>query len=212
MFTILLVIKSVLIGFVVAMPVGPIGVLCIDHSIRGGMRQGVTAGFGAALADGIFGFIGGLGSAALISGVSDPWEFKFIGATLILLLGLKNLFSSRAVDKHVEMKSELLKTFVTTFFLTLTNPLTILSFAAIFAGLGIVLDEIPKITAVYLGAGIFVGSLLWWLSLAFFSSMISKRMNLKNVSRITRISGVLLIAFASIIFLQIIHGFIVAQK
>jgi threonine/homoserine/homoserine lactone efflux protein len=205
MITFILLIKSLLIGFVVAMPVGPIGVLCIDHSVRGGMRLGVSAGIGAALADGIFGFIGGLGSVAFVSGESDPWEFKCVGAVLILLLGLKNVFHNRPAKKRLHIKSEILKVFFTTFFLTLTNPLTVLSFAAIFAGVGIVMDEIPKITALYLGIGIFFGSLLWWLSLAFFSSLISKRMNVQNIQVITRISGVLLIIFSGFIFYQVFN-------
>lgn len=211
MFTLLLFIKSIVIGFVAAMPVGPIGVLCIDHSIRGGVRMGFSAGVGAALADGIFGFIGGLGAAALISGASDssdPWEFKFIGATLILLLGLKNVFSNRAEEKSLERRSAVIKTFAMTFFLTLTNPLTILSFAAIFAGLGIVLEEIPKVAAIYLGFGIFLGSLLWWLSLAILSSMLSQRMNFQNVQKIAKLSGIVLIVFAAAIFVQIFYSFI----
>lgn len=207
MITFILLIKSVLAGFVVAMPVGPIGVLCIDHSIRGGVRLGVSAGFGAALADGIFGVIGGLGSAAIINGATDPWQFKCLGAGLILMLGLKNIFSSRPQMKKVQLKSEMLKTFLTTFFLTLTNPLTILSFAAIFTVFGMVMDEVPKMTALYLGVGIFFGSLLWWLSLAFFSSMISQRMNLQNVQIVTRISGVLLIIFSCLLFIQVIHSY-----
>lgn len=208
MITFLLLIKSVLAGFVVAMPVGPIGVLCIDHSIRGGMRLGVSAGFGAALADGIFGVIGGLGSAAIVHGATDPWQFKCIGAGLILLIGLKNVFSSRPPIKKVQLKSEMLKIFLSTFFLTLTNPLTILSFAAIFTVFGMVMDEVPKVTALYLGVGIFFGSLLWWLSLAFFSSLISRKMNLQNVQVVTRISGILLITFSAILFSQVIYHFI----
>ena len=210
MFTILLIIKSILIGFVVAMPVGPIGVLCINHSIRGGMRHGISAGMGAALADGIFGFVAGLGSAALISGATDAWEFKLIGALLILLLGIKNIFTNRPLQKKSVVKSELIKTFVATFFLTLTNPLTVLSFAAIFAGVGIVLDEFPRVTALYLGLGIFVGSLLWWLSLAFFSSLISQRMNIQNIQVISRISGGILIAFAGIIFSQMLYSYFIS--
>lgn len=204
MITLLLLIKSIFIGFVVAMPVGPIGVLCIDHSIRGGIKQGVSAGVGAALADGIFGFIGGIGSAALISGVAEPWLFQLIGAFLILVIGIKNLFTSKDIEHGVKVKSRHLKTCITTFILTLTNPLTVLSFAAIFAGLGIVLEDTPGITALYLGVGIFLGSLLWWLSLSFFSSLISKKMNLKNVKLVSRVSGGLLILMSALLFLNVL--------
>ncbi|MEM1283472.1 MAG: LysE family transporter [Chlamydiota bacterium] len=202
MITFILIIKSILAGFVVAVPGVTIGVLCIDHSIRGGMRLGVSAGFGAALADGIFGVIGCLGSSALMSGTTDPWIFKCAGAFLILLIGLKNLFINRSPMKKVLPKSEMLKTFLATFFLTLTNPLTVLGFVAIFTFFGMIVDEVPKITALYLGIGIFFGSLLWWLSLAFLSSLISQRMNLQNVQVVSRISGLLLIAISVILLSQ----------
>lgn len=209
MITFLLLIKSILVGFVVAMPVGPIGVLCIDNSLRGGVRLGISAGVGAALADGILGFIGGLGSAALISGASDPWQFKCVGGVLILCLGLKNIFSNKVLAKSAELKREFLKTFLTTFFLTLTNPLTILSFAAIFAALDMALEEVSMSTAFYLGLGIFFGSLFWWLSLAFFSSMIFQRMNVQNVGTITKVSGVMLIACSCALFFQVLYSFLI---
>jgi threonine/homoserine/homoserine lactone efflux protein len=198
-----LFIRSLLIGIAVAMPVGPIGVLCIDHSVRGGIRMGLAAGVGAAFADAIFGFISGFGSCTYLTCFNDFWQLRLAAALLIFYIGIKNLRTTPFQQHPTPSGTQLGRAAATTFFLTISNPATLLSFAAVFLVLGVVSDEAPFMTASLLSAGIFIGSTLWWLFLCFLANHIQKRFNFK-LSILSKISGVLMVTFAVYLLLSFI--------
>jgi threonine/homoserine/homoserine lactone efflux protein len=167
--------KGLFIGFSIAAPVGPIGLLCIRRTLANGRTSGLVSGLGAATADAIYGCIAGFGltfiSTLLIS--QQVW-FRVIGGFFLCYLGLKTFFSRPAEQKASAKGNGLISAYASTFFLTLTNPMTILSFAAIFAGLGVASAGGNYVSAGVLVLGVFSGSALWWLLLsggvAFFQA------------------------------------------
>ncbi len=187
--------KGVVIGFAIAAPVGPIGILCIKRTLIGGRLSGFYTGLGAALADAIYGCIGAFGLTLITSfllGIGG-W-LKGIGGLFLLYLGLKTFFEKPAKERDDVRELGYVKDFITTFFLTLTNPMTILSFMAILAGLG--LGEAGDYTSAgMLVLGVFLGSLAWWLVLAEIVTLFRKRISAKVFLWINRLAGVIIIAF-----------------
>ena len=183
-------IKGLIIGFSIAAPVGPIGLLCIQRTLTEGRTSGFITGFGAATADFLYGCIAGFGltvvSTFLIS--QHVW-FQLIGSIFLCVLGVKTFFSAPA-DKAASVKGRsLFKNYVSTLILTLTNPVTIISFAAIFAGLGAHKDYV---SAGLLVSGVFTGSILWWLILSSSVSLFRSKMDITKLRWINRGSGIIL--------------------
>jgi threonine/homoserine/homoserine lactone efflux protein len=188
--------KGVVIGFAIAAPVGPIGILCIKRTLIGGRLSGFYTGLGAALADTIYGCIGAFGLTLISSfllGIGG-W-LKGIGGLFLLYLGLKTYLEKPAKEREDVRELGHLKDFITTFFLTLTNPMTILSYMAILAGLGLAETQGNYTSAGLLVFGVFLGSLAWWLVLAELVTLFRKRVSGKVFLWINRLAGVIIIAF-----------------
>jgi threonine/homoserine/homoserine lactone efflux protein len=200
-----LLLKGIAIGFAVAAPVGPIGLLCIRRTLWGGRLAGFTAGLGAALADTVFGFIAAFGLTLVWDFLmaNSQW-FALGGGIFLIYIGIAE-WRTRSSDPTLTAPPSaagLVRGFVSTFFLTLANPLTILSFAAIFAGLGIEGHRVtadgvnPDYAAVAeLICGVFLGSAGWWLLLAGGVDVIRHRLNGAMLLWLNRISGTALLAF-----------------
>ena len=194
-----LFLKGVIIGVTIAAPVGPIGILCIKRTLEQGKWIGFVSGLGAATADGIYGIIAGLGLTVIIhflTGISI-W-LQLIGGVFLLYLGIQML---RAKPAHEAAKASRgknpLKAYLSTLFLTITNPVTILSFLAIFAGLGITTTEY---SSVILAMGVFFGSAIWWLLLSTGIASLSRFIGKKLFQGIHYASGIVLITFALVAF------------
>jgi len=193
---ILALIKSMIIGFLVAMPVGPIGILCINHSMRGGMRLGLAAGLGAALADALFGLIALIGIAALVDTLDNySSTLQIAGAVFLVVLGLKIVMTPPSTLEYDPEKEGTAWAFGSTFFLTLTNPITILSFVGIFAGTGLTLGEGSWFSSFWIALGIFLGSAIWWLALSSVAGLVRQKVSTRARSLISQISGALILAF-----------------
>lgn len=189
-------VKGIIVGFCIAAPVGPIGILCIKRTLHAGRLNGLACGLGAACADGMYGIIAGFG----LTGVSSTllnyqnW-FQALGGLFLLYLGFK-IFREKPAKTEASIKEKgKFKDFSSTFILTLTNPLTILSFMAIFAGLGLVEGSIQISKSVQLVAGVFLGSALWWLILAELVTLFRKRVGEKLLLWINRTAGILIFLF-----------------
>jgi putative LysE/RhtB family amino acid efflux pump len=153
--------KSMLLGLAVAAPLGPIGALCINRTLERGFWAGVAGGVGTALADGIYASLAAIGFsafAATLAMIDAP--LKLVGGLFMLWLGWKSMLPKPARVAAQVGARDLLGTIAATFLLTVTNPMTILSFAAMFAGLGLA-DALGAINAAIVVAGVFLGSLLW---------------------------------------------------
>ncbi len=184
--------KSMIIGLCIAAPVGPIGLLCIQRSLMRGWRSGFATGLGAATADAMYGFIGALGISAIIATLITfkPWLCIFGGAFLAYI-GYQTIKSKEPTVTLAGEKAGLMKAYSTTLLLTLSNPMTILSFIAIFASLsdGVVSDQGNQHSVWFMVAGIFLGSAVWWLGLSGFSSAFKSRMSRSKLKLINYFSG-----------------------
>ena len=187
--------KGIAIGVVIAVPVGPVGVLCIRRTIFSGRLAGFLSGLGAATGDAVFGIIAGFG----LTFVSDlllgyqRW-LRIVGAAFLLYIGAKALFAApESVAKSEPDPETLVRFFASTFALTLTNPITLLSFVAIFAAVGLAGTEATIGTAATLVFGIWVGSLLWWLTLSLAAGLWRRSLGERHLKWINRGSGGILV-------------------
>lgn len=158
--------------------------------------SGFVTGMGAAAADTLYGAVAGFGLTAISTFLfSQAFWMKLAGGLFLVYLGLRS-FLSRPADQAAATKSKSLAGhFVSTFFLTVTNPATILSFLAIFAGLGLDDTQAGIAPSALLVAGVFMGSALWWLILSYVVSLFSTRITPAGLTWINRASGMIIIAF-----------------
>lgn len=201
-----LFLKGWIVGFSIAMPVGPIGMLCIQHALIRGMLYGLVAGFGAALADGIYGAIAGFG-VTMVSNFLTTYQLwlHLAGAAFLWYLGFTILFSQPCSNNIEATRLTLKRVFFTTFALTLTNPMTIICFAGAYAGLGVCPTEEGLLSALMLTMGVLVGSAAWWLLLCTGVSMLGKKMTAPPTQWLNRISGGVLLTFALVASLTAIQ-------
>jgi threonine/homoserine/homoserine lactone efflux protein len=187
--------QGFVIGFSVAAPVGPIGLLCIRRSLADGPRIGLLTGLGAAAADAVYGAVAAFGLTA-VSGLLVNCRFLLglIGGLFLLYLGVRTFVAKPREQCDTPPRVNSLVAFAATFVLTLTNPMTILSFAAVFAGLGI--GAAPNYrAAAMLVLGVFVGSALWWLLLSSGVGLVRSRMTQAWMRWVNRSAGVVIVCF-----------------
>lgn len=189
-------IKGLIIGFSVAAPVGPIGVLTIKRTLTDGRMSGLATGMGAAFADSVYGAIAGFGLTAISTFlISQKFWMKLLGGLFLLYLGIKSFFSKPATKEANIDNKGLFNNLISTFFLTITNPSTILSFLAIFTGLGLGAVKADYFPATMLVFGVFMGSALWWLILSTFVGFFRDKITPDRLIWINRFSGIIIISF-----------------
>lgn len=197
--------KGLILGFSIAAPVGPIGVLCIRRTLAEGRLHGLVSGLGAATADGFYGLVAGFGLTA-ISGllVEQKTWLALIGGLYLVYLGLKSLLAKPKEAAQNQTGTTLRGAYFSTFMLTLTNPVTMLSFVAIFAGLGLVAGNYASAAA--LVGGVFLGSAGWWLTLSGGVSLLRQRVNAQTLVWINRVAGVVLLGYGLLAFMGAIQA------
>jgi len=205
--------KGLLIGFSIAAPVGPIGVLCIKRTLAEGRLAGVLSGLGAASADALYGLIAGFGLTMLSDFlVNQQTWLRLTGGAYLLWLGVKTLAAKEEENKgehgtpppaanstgpqNTSKRAGLPGAYFSTLLLTLTNPVTILSFVAVFAGLGLAGSGSPR-TAGLLVLGVFCGSAAWWLLLSSGVSLLRGRFDDRAMAWVNRVSGLVLLGFGA---------------
>lgn len=188
-----LFLRAFIIGISIAAPVGPIGVLCIRRTLANGKTAGFISGLGAASADMVYGAIAAFGLSAITNLlVENSIWLRIVGGIFLLYLGIKT-FLEKPADKATQaVQGNLLSMYTSTFFLTITNPMTIISFAAIFAGT--MLGKAAGSPFVMV-AGVFIGSAVWWLGLSFGVGILRERLNQNHMAWINRISGAIILIF-----------------
>ncbi|MCL6708393.1 LysE family translocator [Pseudomonas sp. R2.Fl] len=191
--SLLLFSKGLLLGLAIAAPVGPIGALCIQRTLERGFLAGVAGGLGTALADGAYALMAAAGFAAfafLLETVSAPLQLA--GGLFLIWLAFGSFRPGSDVRAASAGARDLVSTTIATFFLTMANPATILSFAAIFAGLGLAGESGG---AALMVAGVFCGSMLWWIFLSGLVSILRHRLPPAFATWVSRASGALLAGF-----------------
>jgi threonine/homoserine/homoserine lactone efflux protein len=186
--------KGIVVGIIIAVPVGPVGVLCVRRTIFQGKLAGFVSGLGAATADAIFGLIAAFG----LTFVSDwligyqQW-LRIAGGCYLLYVGGSALLARPETKSNSERDAETpLRDFASTFALTLTNPITILAFLGIFSVLGLSGEEATFGRAAILVLGVWSGSLLWWLALSFGLGLVFRSFEPRHLVWINRASGTIL--------------------
>lgn len=193
---ILLFIKGFLMGLAIAAPVGPIGALCISRTLNLGFRAGLFTGLGAATADAVYGLIAALGLLAISKILlSAQHGVQLIGGAFLIYLGVKLFISKTQTQEKSDGEKRLLSMFASTFFLTLMNPATILSFLAIFSSVNLNLHSMNHLTAFTMVLGVFLGSATWWFFLAGCIASIHHRLSQNNLNRINQASGLFILGF-----------------
>jgi threonine/homoserine/homoserine lactone efflux protein len=196
--------RGILIGFSIAAPVGPIGVLCIRRTLAEGRATGFVSGLGAATADAIYGCIAGFGLTFVTRFLIDQQVWlRLFGGAFLCYLGVKTVLSRPAKQAASAKGSGLAGAYGSTFLLTLTNPMTILSFAAVFAGLGLASAGGSYASAGILVLGVFTGSALWWLMLSGGMSLLRSRFDARRLEWVNRISGVIITGFGVVALLSL---------
>ena len=191
-----LFLRGFLIGLAIAAPVGPIGVLCIRRTLADGRPVGFVSGLGAASADAVYGSVAAFGLTA-ISGALIAYQFglRLVGGLFLLVLGVRTFAAPVAERPATAGGRGLIGAYASTFALTLTNPMTILSFAAVFAGLGIVATGRDYREAALLVGGVFTGSATWWLALSLGVGALRMRLGPSAFRWVNRLSGAVIFAF-----------------
>lgn len=187
--------KGLILGFSIAAPVGPIGILCIRRTLEFGRLSGLFSGLGAAFADGIFAVIAAFGLTFITDYLmAGQFWLQFAGGVFLLYLGFKMMVAEPLPPSQNVSHTNLVSDFISTFFLTITNPLSILSFLAVFAALGLASTEDYRQAGV-LVLGVFLGSALWWLTLSEGVTLFRKRVSKELMLWINRVAGVLILGF-----------------
>ena len=186
--------KGIAVGFVIALPVGPVGVLCVRRTIFEGRWSGFLSGLGAASADTVFGMIAGFGLTVVADLLFKYQDWLRAGGGIFLIyLGVTALMKGGERTKASDESAEsLFRAYASTFVLTITNPVTILAFLGIFAAVGFTGAEATIGRAGMLVAGVLLGSLVWWLGLALGTGLCRKSFREIHLVWLNRISGTLL--------------------
>jgi threonine/homoserine/homoserine lactone efflux protein len=194
--------RGLWLGFLIAAPVGPIGLLCIQRTLAGGMALGLVSGLGAASTDAIYGAVAafGLVSVASFLTAASFW-IRLLGSLFLLSLGLRIAFSRPAGQAVTTSRGNFWGAYGSTFLLTLSNPMTILSFVAVFAGLGLASTGSGYAGAGWTVVGVFCGSALWWLALCGGVSLLRRWVNASVLLWVNRVAGILLASFAIILLI-----------
>jgi threonine/homoserine/homoserine lactone efflux protein len=210
----LFLLRGLGLGFAIAAPVGPIGVLCIRRTLAEGRVVGFVTGLGAATADATYGAVAAFGVSAVTSAlVGGRLWIHLLGALFLAWLGVRTLLAQPAAKlaglaadapetTFAARRGGLLAAWASTVALTLTNPTTILSFAAVFAGLG--LAGASYTAAGLTVVGVFFGSALWWLILSGGVNLLRARFDARAMRWVNIISGALLLAFAGFALLSLL--------
>ena len=188
--------RGLIIGFTIAAAVGPISLLVIRRTIAHGGIHGIASGLGVATADATYAGIAAFGLTTITSLlVTGRVVLGLVGGAVIVLLGLRTMLSRpREAAMHAE-RPGLLGAFGSIYALTLTNPLTILSFAAVFAGLGLVSGSATFLDAAVLTLAVWAGSTLWWVVLTSIVGWLRGRVSTRALLWVNRISGAALVVF-----------------
>ena len=191
-----LLIRGIIVGLMIAMPVGPVNILCIHRTIEGGWKSGVISGLGAAAGDMFYGAVAGFSITLVVQFlVREQFWIRFFGGILLVIVGIWYFFKRpESLDAQTQDRASAYSDLRSTFLLTLTNPTTVLSFLAILAALGIGHQRQWWLT-VFLVGGIFCGSMLWWIVLGSIVNLFRDRFNDRSLRLMNRFAGLLIVGF-----------------
>lgn len=190
--TITIFIKGIIVGLLASIPLGPIGVICIQRTINKGKVSGFLSGLGAASADTIFAAIAGFSLTFIINYIEERQIiFQAVGGVVVFLLGIKIFFTNpvKQLRRHKRKKDNLLEDYLSVLAVTITNPLAVFLFIALFASLGVVTDNINWAKSLITTSGVFLGAAIWWYILTSLVNIYRRKFRLRQLWWINKISG-----------------------
>ena len=199
-----LLLQGMVIGVIVAVPVGPLGLLCINRAVSLGPLLGLFSGLGVASADALAAGIAALGISLVSTFLIDHQIFiKFVGGVFLCYLGFKIYRTTPSQQPPPTNVNGHFGAYATTFLLTFSNPVTIVSFFAIYAGWGVESLSGHYLAAAILALGVLIGSALWWIALFVGLTVFRHKFSLEVVGLIHRVSGALSAGFGFIVLLSL---------
>lgn len=198
--------KGILIGFAIAAPVGPIGILCIRRTLSGSYALGLVTGLGAAVADTFYGAIAGFSLVSIANFIkNNNFYLRLFGGILLAWIGL-SIFRAppRGLGQENADEGTFFHAFTSAFFLTISNPITLLVFGVAFAAMSISPAGDSLLQAFVLVFGVFLGAAIWWFSLSTSVHLMHHKLSDTQLLWINRSSGVMLIVFSIYILLSLV--------
>ncbi len=199
-------IKGIIIGFLVSAPLGPIGIMCIQRTLNRGYLAGFVSGLGAAAADIIFAVIAGFGLSIIINFIEEKHlYFQILGGIIVLFIGYRifNTNPVRQLKLQRLNRTSLTQDFGSVFLLTLSNPIAIFLFLAIMAALKVAKDLLSYFELAILVTGIAGGAICWWFVLASIANRFRKRIRLKSIWWLNKITGSIVFLFGLAVIISI---------
>ena len=197
-----LLFKGFVLGLAIAAPVGPIGILCIRRTLSRGRVTGLVSGLGAATADAVYGVVAGLGMSILTDRLIEAQTWmRLIGSLYLGYLGVKTFLTPPPDQETQASHKGIAGAYVSTFALTITNPMTIFSFLAAFASAE---GMASGGNILLLVCGVFSGSALWWLTLSTGVSLLRGRFTARTMRWVNRLAGIALVIFAVVALIGLI--------
>ena len=193
-----------IIGFMASVPLGPIGVLCIQRTLSKGKLSGFISGLGAATSDAIYAIIAIFSLSFVVSFIEQQLLFLHIfGVIILIFLGLKIFYTNPAkqLRRQNRKTNSYVQDYVSTFFLTITNPLYVFLFIGFFAGFRVVAPKTNLINPLILIAGVFVGATLWWFILTSVVNLFRSKINLRRLWWINKIAGSAIVVLVIVAFI-----------
>jgi threonine/homoserine/homoserine lactone efflux protein len=198
---------GILIGLVMAAPIGPVNIICIRRALTKGPKTGFIVGTGAAVADGFFGALAAFGLAGLTTFIEEfnIW-FQVGGGVALIIIATKLWFSHPHVDAIIDTYKDKIKAAIGTFLLTMSNPLTVLGFVAIFMSMGLEKMGNNYFNASFFSVGIFVGSCLWGAIDSHGAAHLGKGVTDKGLEKINHISAIIILFFGLVALVKNVNA------
>lgn len=201
-----ILLKGIILGLTVSMPLGPIGIILINRTIKRGMLSGFFSGLGLATADTLLALLAALGYTVILSFINEQrFIISIIAGLIIIGIGLKIYLSNPVKDIRNREKANksLWRDYYSVFVLSISNPYTIFIFVAFFSGVHIGGNVKPELVPFFLIPGVLIGTITWWFFLSYFVSRFKKNIRLRVIVRVNKVAGIVVIVIGIIVLLSV---------
>lgn len=204
----MLLLKGILIGFLVSIPLGPIGILVIQRTVNKSRLAGLMSGMGAALSDTLYAVVAGFSLTFIIDFIREnELLFQAFGALVVLVLGIHIFFKNPVTDlRRNRLKGNThFQDIISSFLVTISNPLTVFVFLAVFTSSGVAINMEKPYHSFFVILGIFSGAFIWWFSLSGIVSLVKHKINLRILWWINKAAGIIIVLFVLITIIFVVR-------
>lgn len=204
----MLLLKGIIIGFLVSIPLGPIGILVIQRTVNKSRLAGLMSGMGAALSDTLYAVVAGFSLTFIIDFIREnELLFQAFGALVVLVLGIHIFFKNPVTDlRRNRLKGNThFQDIISSFLVTISNPLTVFVFLAVFTSSGVAINMEKPYHSFFVILGIFSGAFIWWFSLSGIVSLVKHKINLRILWWINKAAGIIIVLFVLITIIFVVR-------